>query len=169
MQRNKLVPVLAVAGGAIVLVLVLVIALSLGGKSKSSPNTSNLTMTASIEQMLHGIPQQGTALGNPKAKLTLVEFGDLQCSACSWFSENVLPQLIQNYVRTGKVRIEFEGQTIIDHIHHDSARLLGLALGAGKQNKFWTSPRSSTRTKERKTPAMPPTHIWRRSHALSPA
>jgi protein-disulfide isomerase len=136
MKRNSLAPILAVAGGAIVLVIALVIASNLGG-SKSTVDTSKLQMVSSINEMLNGIPQQGTAIGNPKAKLTLVEFGDLQCSACSWFSENVLPEVIQNYVRKGKLRIEFEGQTIIDYAHHDSARLLKMALAAGAQNRLW--------------------------------
>jgi protein-disulfide isomerase len=137
MQRNKLVPVLAVAGGAIVLVLVLVIAISLGGKSKSSVNTSNLQMVAAVDEMLHGIPQQGTALGNPKAPVTMVEFADPQCSGCAYFSTNVLPSLIQIYVRTGKLRIEYAGQTIIDHQTHDSVRLIRMAMAAGEQKKFW--------------------------------
>lgn len=140
MQRKKLVPLLAVAGGAIVLVLVLVIALSLSGKSKSSPNTSNLNMTTAIEQMLHGIPQQGTVLGSAKAKVTLTEFGDPQCSACANFSSNGLPELIQNYVRTGKLRVEFQGQTFVDKYvkgSTDSVRLLRMALAAGEQNKLW--------------------------------
>ena len=140
MQRNRLGPLLAVAGGAIVVVLALVIALSLGGKSKSSPTPSSLNMTASIEQMLRGIPQQGSVLGSAKAKVTLTEFGDPQCSACANFSSNGLPVLIQNYVRSGKLRIEFQGQTFVDSYvkgSTDSVRLLRMALAAGEQSKLW--------------------------------
>lgn len=139
MQRKSLAPVLAVAGGAIVLVLALVIALSLNGK-KSSPNTASLNMTASVEAMLGGIPQHGTVLGNPTAKVTLTEFGDPQCSACAYFSANGLPSLIQNYVRPGKVRLEFQGQTFIDKYvkgSTDSVGLLRMALAAGEQNRLW--------------------------------
>jgi hypothetical protein len=142
MERKTLVSVLAVAGGALVLVLALVIGISLGGgKSKSSPNTANLKMAASIEEMLSGIPQSGTVIGGPKAKVTLVEFGDLQCTGCAYFSANGLPNLIQNYVRTGKLRIEFEGQTFIDKYRPgsspDSNRLMRMALATGEQNKLW--------------------------------
>jgi protein-disulfide isomerase len=140
MQRKRLAPVLAVAGGAIVLVLALVIALSLGSKTKSSPNTVNLNMTASIGEMLQGIPQHGTVLGNPKAKVTLTEFGDPQCSACASFSSNGLPNLIQNYVRAGKLRIEYQGQTFVDKYvkgSTDSVRLLRTALAGGEQNRLW--------------------------------
>ena len=140
MQRKRLAPLLAVAGGAIVLVLALVIALSLSGKSKSSPTPSNLNMTASIGQMLHGIPQQGSVLGSAKAKVTLTEFGDPQCSACANFSSNGLPVLIQNFVRSGRLRVEFQGQTFIDRYvkgSTDSVRLLRMALAAGEQNRLW--------------------------------
>ena len=121
------------------LVVALVIA-SLVGGGKSSPTPSNLDMTTSIEQMLHGIPQQGSVLGSAKAKVTLTEFGDPQCSACANFSSNGLPVLIQNYVRSGKLRIEFQGQTFVDRYvkgSADSVRLLRMALAAGEQNKLW--------------------------------
>ena len=137
MQRKSLAPTLAVLGGAIVLAIVLVVA-SRTTSEKKRPNTSNLNIVSSINEMLRGIQQQGIALGNPQAKLTLVEFADLQCYGCSWFSENVLPELIQNYVRKGKLRIELEGQTIIDSgSDHDSTRLLRMALAAGEQNRLW--------------------------------
>jgi protein-disulfide isomerase len=137
--KRSLAPILAVSVGAVVLVVTLVIA-SLVGGGKSSPTPSNLSMTTSIDQMLHGIPQQGSVLGNAKAKVTLTEFGDLQCSACANFSSSGLPVLIQNYVRSGKLRIEFQGQTFVDAYvkgSADSVRLLRMALAAGAQNKLW--------------------------------
>lgn len=137
MKRKSLAPVLAVIGGAVVIVVALVVASNLGSK-KNTVSPSTLTMASSVNEMLSGIPQQGTALGNRDAKLTLVEFADLQCSGCAYFSSNVLPELIQNYVRTGKLRIDFVGQTIVDRGQiHDSERLLRLALAAGEQNRLW--------------------------------
>ena len=88
--------------------------------------------------MLSGIPQQGVALGDPKAKVTLVEFGDLQCTACAFFSENALPSLILTYVRRNKLRIEFQGFAFLNKSPSgDSARLVRMALAAGQQNKLW--------------------------------
>ena len=137
MERKSLVTILAVIGGAIVLVIAAVVA-SKTTSNKKSVNASNLNMVSPINEMLRGIPQQGTALGNPKAKLTLVEFADPQCSACGTFSGGALPQVIATYVRTGRVRIEFEGQTFIDRqVSQDSKRLLRMALAAAKQNRFW--------------------------------
>ncbi|MGD0166462.1 MAG: thioredoxin domain-containing protein [Gaiellaceae bacterium] len=136
MQRRRLAPVLAVIGGAIVIVIALVVASYVGGK-KSGPDTSNLNID-SINEMLSGIPQQGIALGNPRATVTMVEFGDLQCTACAGFSANVVPYLIQNYVRPGKLRIEFAGMAWLNTSPSgDSARLMRMALAAGQQKKLW--------------------------------
>jgi protein-disulfide isomerase len=140
MQRKSLISILAVAGGALVLVIALIIAMKTTS-NKKSVDTSNLNMVSSINEMLSGIPQQGTAIGNPKAKVTMVEFADPQCSACAQFSEEGLPELFQNYVRTGKLRIVYQGQTFVDTMVkpnvNDSDRLLRAALAAGKQSKLW--------------------------------
>jgi protein-disulfide isomerase len=131
-KRNTLGPILAVVGGAIVLVIALVIASQVGGKS-SNPSPSQINV-GSVNPMLEGIPQQGIALGSPKAPVTLTEFADPQCPGCAAASQQVLPELIQRYVRTGKLRILYEGQTFLGG---DSERLLRLALAAAQQQKLW--------------------------------
>ena len=125
-------------------------------------------MVAAVDEMLHGIPQQGTALGNPKARVTMVEFGDPQCSGCACFSANVLPSLIQTYVRTGKLRIEYAGQTIIDHQTHDSVRLIRMASRPVSRRSSGTSSSSSTRTRAPRIPATRPTPILKAIAAAIP-
>jgi protein-disulfide isomerase len=49
----------------------------------------------------------GFVMGNPKAKVTLVEYGSLTCPHCRHFAETALKPLTANYIRTGKVRFEF--------------------------------------------------------------
>lgn len=49
----------------------------------------------------------GFVMGNPKAPLTLVEYGSLTCSHCRNFAETGMKPLVADYVRTGKVRYEF--------------------------------------------------------------
>ena len=132
MRRDRLAPVLAVVGGAIVLIVALVVANQLGGHS-SKPSASNI-QTDSIAEMLSGVPQKGIALGNPNAKLTLVEFSDPQCPYCGEWARGVFPSLVQNYVRTGKLRVEYAGLAFLGD---DSTSLLRLAQAAGLQNKLW--------------------------------
>ncbi|HET9354797.1 MAG TPA: thioredoxin domain-containing protein [Sphingomicrobium sp.] len=49
----------------------------------------------------------GMAIGNPKAKVSLVEYGSMTCPHCREFARDGVPPLIANYVKTGKVRFEF--------------------------------------------------------------
>lgn len=52
-------------------------------------------------------PEGGIAMGNPKAKVQLVEYGSLTCSHCRDFALAGMKPLTANYIRTGKVRLEF--------------------------------------------------------------
>lgn len=123
MRRDLLRPVLAVIGGAIVLGVVIGVAIYFGGSSHSSKPAD-----------LSGIPQKGVSLGSPTAKLTLVEFSDPQCPYCGDWARNVFPSLVQKYVRTGKLRMEYAGLAFLGN---ESTSLLRLAQAAGLQNKLW--------------------------------
>ncbi len=45
--------------------------------------------------------------GNPDAAVTIIIYTDFQCYWCRKFEENDLPLIIKNYVRTGKIFIQF--------------------------------------------------------------
>ncbi|MFL6746872.1 MAG: thioredoxin domain-containing protein [Sphingomicrobium sp.] len=49
----------------------------------------------------------GFMMGNPKAKVKLVEYGSLTCPHCREFDEKGVPALIDNYVKGGQVSWEF--------------------------------------------------------------
>ena len=49
----------------------------------------------------------GFVMGNPAAKVKLIEFGSLTCPHCRRFDEEAATPLIANYVRSGKVSWEF--------------------------------------------------------------
>jgi protein-disulfide isomerase len=42
-------------------------------------------------------------MGNPKAKVVLIEYGAPSCSICAYFFQNEFPKLKQNYIDTGKI------------------------------------------------------------------
>ena len=48
-------------------------------------------------------PAGGFMMGNPAAKLHLIEYGALSCPHCKHFDESGVGPLIDNYVKTGKV------------------------------------------------------------------
>ncbi|MBV9604052.1 MAG: thioredoxin domain-containing protein [Solirubrobacterales bacterium] len=64
----------------------------------------------------------------------MVEFADLQCPYCDEFATQALPSLITQYVRPGKVSIEFRN---LSFIGPDSVRAGLVAAGAEQQNKLW--------------------------------
>lgn len=47
------------------------------------------------------------AIGNPNAKVTVVEYASVTCSHCARFSQEVFPQFKKKYVDTGRVRYVF--------------------------------------------------------------
>jgi protein-disulfide isomerase len=127
-------------GAALVVALALIVASRLSADSKfsssptSSPPQAEVAGAAEVRQRLDGIPQSGTAIGKPDAPVTLVEYADLQCPFCAEWARATLPFLIQDYVRTGKLRIEFRGLAFIGA---DSQTALQETVAAGRQDKLW--------------------------------
>jgi len=134
MKRKTWAPLLAAVGGALVVLLAIVVAMQLSSSKSHSADSKNLHSVSAINESLRGIPQHDNLLGNPKAKVTIVEYGDPQCPYCGMFSTQILPLVIKRYVRPGLVRIDFVGQT---GFGTDSVRIFKLAAAAGRQGKFW--------------------------------
>jgi protein-disulfide isomerase len=53
------------------------------------------------------IHPQDRTLGDPKAKVVLIEYAALTCPHCAMFDQQVLPQIRKNYIDTGKVLYVF--------------------------------------------------------------
>lgn len=83
---------------------------------------------------LEGIPQQGYALGSPEARVTLIEYADPQCPACRVYAETVFPTIVDEYVRPGKVRLQFRGYPFLGP---DSVEALRFLIAASKQDRLW--------------------------------
>ena len=75
-------------------------------------------------------------LGNAGAKLTLVEFTDYQCGFCKRHFNNVLPQIKQDYVDTGRVKYVMRQFPLVS-IHPRATKASEAALCAGDQGKYW--------------------------------
>lgn len=52
-------------------------------------------------------PEGGFRMGNPAARVKLVEYGSLTCGHCAHFAQTGMPALVANHVRSGKVSYEF--------------------------------------------------------------
>jgi protein-disulfide isomerase len=57
-------------------------------------------------KMVTQTPQGGFLMGNPNADVKLVEFASMTCPHCAEFDENGTQQLIDKYVKTGRVSFE---------------------------------------------------------------
>ena len=130
------------AGAGVVVLIVVAIALAAGltgGKSSTVgalPTTGSLSDAlpgaTTVNTLFKGIPQQGLTLGSSSAPVTLVEYIDLQCPFCQQFETQVLPDIVNEYVRTGKVKIEAR---VLDFIGPDSRRGRNAMIAAGLQDK----------------------------------
>lgn len=52
-------------------------------------------------------PEGGFRMGNPDAKVKLVEYGSLTCGHCAAFAREGMAPLVGSYVKSGKVSYEF--------------------------------------------------------------
>jgi protein-disulfide isomerase len=64
----------------------------------------------------------------------MIEYGDLQCPFCAQTSDTVLPDIIRNYVRTGRAKLIFKD---VAFIGTDSIRAGQMGAAVAEQNKFW--------------------------------
>jgi protein-disulfide isomerase len=73
-------------------------------------------------------------LGSKDAPITMIEFGDYQCFYCNKFYHDTEPDIVKNYIDTGKVRMVFKDFTIIGQ---DSVNAAHASHCAQEQGKFW--------------------------------
>jgi protein-disulfide isomerase len=140
-RRKRLIQLGSVAGVVVVIIVVIVAATSGGGGSKPiekpKPGGKTPEAVSKVTKELGGIPQKGNTLGSAKAPVTMVYYGDLQCPICKDFTLGALPTLIQKYVRTGKLRIEYRNLETATREPETFRTQQVAALAAGKQNKGW--------------------------------
>jgi protein-disulfide isomerase len=123
-RQRRLLELAGLVLAALVAVAVL-IAVSSGGTAPKR---------ATPPHSFAGIPAAGATLGEPGAPVTIVEFADLQCPFCAQFDRTVLPTLVDRYVRSGQVRLEFRP---LRFLGDDSVRAAAMAGAAARQHRLW--------------------------------
>jgi protein-disulfide isomerase len=90
-----------------------------------------------VTSLLRGIPEEHETLGNPRAPVTLQYFGDLECPSCKYFTIRILPTLINEFVRPGKLKIEYHSfKSYTPELSVFEEQQVA-ALAAGQQDKMW--------------------------------
>jgi protein-disulfide isomerase len=83
---------------------------------------------------LAGIPQADRVLGDPAANVTLIEYADPQCPGCRFYTEEMFPTVVDEYVRPGRVNTEFRA---FPFIGPDSVKAVRFIFAAGLQDRLW--------------------------------
>ena len=126
MLAAALVAAVAIAG--------ILIGVSATGSSGAKTPPKALAGAALTRQLFAGIPQNGMELGSPNAPVTMVEFADPACPYCMQYAVNTLPEIVQRYVRTGQVRLLYNGLEFVGPASDPALRAI---QAAAAQNKGW--------------------------------
>jgi protein-disulfide isomerase len=145
-ERQRRERRLRMLGGVVVAAVALIavaIAVSSGGGGASviKPNSPAAKQAATtVSKLLANIPQSGNRLGSPTAKVTVTEFGDLECPVCKSFALGAENQLISNDVRSGKVQLVYRSLPTATGNGPDPSVFptqQAAALAAGLQQRAW--------------------------------
>jgi len=71
--------------------------------SKNGPQQAAILPSPATGQAT--IAEKGIVIGNPDAPVTMEEYTEFLCPACGRFANQTLPQIKEDYVKTGKVKL----------------------------------------------------------------
>jgi protein-disulfide isomerase len=81
-------------------------------------------------------PDSFRSMGDADAPVVVTEFSDYQCPACASVEQEVIPELIEQYVDTGKVRFVYR-EFPLTNIHPNAPVASEAAICAGMQDAYW--------------------------------
>ena len=136
MQQRKRTRIFALIGAvALAAAVVVVIVLASGGDDPPAKQAGEkVAGERETSALFRAIPQRGAVLGDPDASVTVVEFADLQCPFCKQASDEVVPEIVERYVRSGRAKLVFRD---VAFLGDDSLRGGQLAAAAGRQDRMW--------------------------------
>ena len=114
---------------AIIVAALLVVLSQLGGGGGSGGSGGG-----DVGELYAGITQKGTTLGDDDAPVTLYLYEDFQCPFCGQFDREMFPDLLDEYVRDGEVKVVAETMAFLGP---DSVTAARAAFAAGEQDLYW--------------------------------
>jgi protein-disulfide isomerase len=127
-RNNRIIAIVLISLGALALVFLLIY-----------PNLKPVGQITTVEP--NPRPQASmNSMGDPSAPVKIVEYSDFQCPYCRQFWQDTEAQIVENYIKTGKVYFtyrsmgNFVSRNSTDTESQDAAQA---AYCAGDQNKFW--------------------------------
>jgi protein-disulfide isomerase len=127
--RSRLVPLigLTLAGAG---VLTAIVFISVGEHGPPAPVEGADT----VQRLFGGIEQNGNALGDAAAPVTISIFNDLQCTDCADYQLRIVPPLVEGVVRAGDARLEFRHRSLGQK---ETTLAAFAAVAAGRQDNEW--------------------------------
>jgi len=136
-MASKTLIIAAVAAGIIAAGIAAAFAVSPGAvpaiDKPVDTNDADQIKTQLMSPSMAGAP----ALGSDDAKVTVVEFGDYQCTWCYRWHEGTKDTLVADYVDTGQVRFLFKDFPINDLSDRASSLAAEASYCAADQGRYW--------------------------------
>ncbi len=86
-------------------------------------------------EMFNGSETEAPFLGNADAKVTIKEYSDFQCPYCASFFNKTLPSIVDNYIKTGDVKVVFRDFPLSGHANAVPSAIATHCAGA--QDNYW--------------------------------
>ena len=139
-SRKKLWIAIGIIFGVIMIAGTLAGTLSprFGGIPNTSQNPNSQGANALIQKLSDPTTPNAPALGTNDAPVTLIEFGDYQCTYCHRFHTDTKDLIVKNLVNSGKLRFLFKDYPTYD-LPADRASTLASEASycAADQGKYW--------------------------------
>jgi protein-disulfide isomerase len=129
---GRLAPVLL----AILLAAVVIIA------GCAAPSLENVAATPADSAVPTEVAEPADASGDVRSKgsadasVVIVEYSDYQCPFCSRWVQETYPAILEKYIDTGQVRLEFRDFPL-ESIHPNAKAAAVAARCAGEQGDYW--------------------------------
>ncbi len=134
-QQQERRQTVLIVGGIVLVILVVVVGVTLYNNLKPAAPVGDFKQITPIAR-----PQvNGLSMGDPNAPVKVDAWEDFQCPSCQNYSELVEPQVVDAYVKTGKVFYTFHNYPFIDtnSATKESHQAANAAMCASEQGRFW--------------------------------
>lgn len=101
---------------------------------------------------------RGRIQGSADAPVWFIEASDFQCPFCKIFHDSAYPQIVRDYVKTGKIRMAYINFPL--SIHQYSLVAAEAAMCASVQDRFWPMHDSLFASQDRWVPTADPVPIF---------
>ena len=108
-QNNISIPAAIIIAGVLIAGAVLIGTKGINRPSIATAPNQQVTQPSASTVDIAKVKVAGQPfIGNPNAPVTIAYWFDYQCPFCKRFETDVMPQLITDYVKTGKVKIVYK-------------------------------------------------------------